>query len=270
MIAPNPFPAENTRAASPVAGRRRPNLKPLSEGSWLTSAYARIARMSAFIDLSGQRFGRLTVICRSDQKRNRTRSRAPSFKWLCKCDCGNDTHLSADSLKSKTRTTISCGCFGRERRFQPGRPGKGSPTHGLSRHPLYQTWKSMIGRCTDQKDREWTNYGGRGITVCDEWTGNIGLVRFIQDMGERPSLTRPREFSIERRDNNSGYSLHNCKWATNTEQTRNSRQNVILTFRGESLCVTAWAERIGIGHHALRKRLKLGWSVERALTSPKA
>lgn len=241
-----------------------------SKARWLISTYTTRRSMPAFVDLTGQRFGRLTVVQRSEQKRNRTRSRAPSFKWLCKCDCGNDTHLSGDSLKSRTRKTVSCGCFNRENRFQPGRASKGRPTHGFSRNPLYQAWKSMISRCYDPTDSQWKNYGGRGITVCTEWCGDDGLKRFISDMGQRPDFSRPREFSIDRKDNNSGYSSSNCKWATNTEQTRNTRKNVVLTLRGESFCVAAWAERVGIHHTTLRKRLKLGWSIERTLTSPKA
>jgi hypothetical protein len=126
----------------------------------------------------------------------------------------------------------------------------------------------MVRRCTDPDDREWHNYGGRGITICEEWLGDGGLARFILDMGERPG-NGMRQFSIDRISNDHGYSPTNCVWATPFEQSRNTRQNLNVEHNGERLCITDWAARSGLKAGTLRKRIVvLGWSVERAITQP--
>ncbi len=119
----------------------------------------------------------------------------------------------------------------------------------------------MRGRCRDPRNKCFANYGGRGITVCERWSD---FAAFLADMGPRPSL----EHSIDRIDNSAGYSPENCRWATKSDQMRNTRRNNNLTFRGETLCVSAWAERVGIARRTLLSRIKLGWSVERVLTAP--
>lgn len=118
----------------------------------------------------------------------------------------------------------------------------------------------MNARCHDQTHGQWADYGGRGISVCDEWRGDTGLARFIADMGERP----PKR-SLDRRDNDGGYNKANCRWATKSEQNRNTRANVFLTYRGKTACVAEWANELGITRDTIGYRLKSGMPIERVL-----
>lgn len=133
--------------------------------------------------------------------------------------------------------------------------------HGRSRTPMHRVWCTMVERCTKPTSEKWPLYGGRGIKVCERW---LTFSNFLADMGERPS---PKH-TIDRIDPDGDYEPSNCRWATQTEQQRNRRNNVRIEFNGETLCVSEWAERIGLRPHTLAYRLRAGWSVKRALTEP--
>lgn len=135
-------------------------------------------------------------------------------------------------------------------------------TRGLRRPPTYQCWRNMISRCTNANRPDFASYGGRGITVCERWIASFP--NFLADMGERPAGT-----SLDRIDNAKGYSPDNCRWASKDEQMQNTRHTRLLTFRGESMGLNAWAKRIGMNKESLRTRLARGWSLEQALTQPK-
>lgn len=197
-------------------------------------------------DITGKRFGKLTVVCRN----GRIGSEAA---WKCACECGNTTTVRAYSLKSGT--TKSCGC------------GKGNSgrkmftTHGMSKTPVYRIWKAMMCRCYQKRNRAYPRYGGRGIDVCDRWHD---FTNFYSDMGERPSGT-----SIDRIDNNKGYSPDNCRWATNIEQARNTRRNVSVSYGGKEAYLSELAERAGISYYTLYCRYKrMGWNIEDAVSLP--
>ena len=128
--------------------------------------------------------------------------------------------------------------------------------------PEYRTWSQMINRCENPKATSYNSYGGRGITVCDRWRSSF--TDFYADMGAQPSP----EHSIERRDVNGNYTPDNCCWATPVEQGRNKRNNHLLTLGDETMPLSAWAERIGIGAGTIRMRIVSGWSVEQALLTP--
>lgn len=121
----------------------------------------------------------------------------------------------------------------------------------------------MKARCYNPKTRAYHRYGGRGIFVCDEWLNSFS--KFINDVGPRPST----KHQIERVNNNGPYSADNCKWVTNTEQSRNRSTNKIITFNGESLTVTEWGRKLGLNRGAITKRLNGGWSEHKALTTLK-
>lgn len=134
--------------------------------------------------------------------------------------------------------------------------------HGLSRSRVHGIWKGMLGRCQRKTDQAFRNYGGRGIKVCERWQS---FENFFADMGHPPEGT-----SIEREDNEGDYCPENCRWATRLEQQRNSRRNRLITFRGETLPLSVWAERTGLPYGALRQRISTyGWTPERALTFPR-
>ena len=133
-------------------------------------------------------------------------------------------------------------------------------THGRWRDKVYQVWGSMRARCNNPTHKAWRNYGGRGITVCPEWDD---FAVFIKDMGERPD-----GLTLERIDNNQGYSPDNCKWATRKEQLSNTRTNHNLTFEGRTQPIVQWQRELGFKKTLINNRIKRGWSVERALTTP--
>lgn len=131
-------------------------------------------------------------------------------------------------------------------------------THGQSKTPVYKVWHAMRQRCEDSSVKNYADYGGRGIKVCERWGR---FENFIADMGPRPD-----GMSLDRIDNDGDYEPSNCRWATRTEQNRNSRRNKSLSFGGETLCIAAWAEKTGIDEASIRQRLAAGWPIERTLT----
>lgn len=151
----------------------------------------------------------------------------------------------------KSGNTMSCGCYKSEQ----------AASHGMSDSSEYKIWDAMLQRCGNPKTQKYTAYGGRGITVCAEWSS---FEQFYKDMGPRPS----KDHSIDRIDNNGNYCKENCRWATRKEQQNNKRSNRMLTCKGETHTLTQWAAELGISLDGLRWRLKQGWSDEDAVTIP--
>jgi len=120
----------------------------------------------------------------------------------------------------------------------------------------------MRARCSNPNDNSYKWYAEKGIKVCDRWLNSFE--DFVDDMGEKPSI----KHSIERIDNNGNYSPQNCRWATRVEQANNVSNNHILIYKGVSLNLNQWATQMGMGHTTLRARIRLGWNVEKALTTP--
>ena len=133
--------------------------------------------------------------------------------------------------------------------------------HGLSNHPLYHRWEKMKGRCCSPHNTHYKYYGGRGITICNEW---LDFINFYNDMyqGFEEYLT------LDRIDNDGNYCKENCRWATRKEQARNTRQNVNIAYGEVTMCETAWARQLGMSLCTISKRIKRGWSEEQALTMP--
>jgi len=200
------------------------------------------------------RFGKLVIIGPAP------RSGGGHVQYRCRCDCGEITVTHAARLRSGN--TTSCGCHKRSVR------GNANRTHGEGRPGLTQTkehhiWIGMLRRCNNKRDHAYLRYGGRGIKVCDRWSGRQGYANFLADMGRCPS-----GMTLERKRVNEGYSLENCIWATRTAQARNRRSNKIVEYRGKKYVQAALVEKFGLTRETFSKRLRLGWPVEKAVETP--
>ena len=169
--------------------------------------------------ISGQKFNRLTII--EEVERHIYPSGRPRRRFLCKCDCGNQTTVMINKILNGH--TNSCGCYRKENSSILGKTkiyskeNNKSYKHGLSNHQLYSTWIGMKNRCNNPNSSDYKHYGGRGIKICDRW--NNSFPNFLEDMGMKPS----KSYSIDRIDVNGNYELNNCKWSTQKEQVKNRR-----------------------------------------------
>lgn len=200
-----------------------------------------------FKNLTGQRFGRLEVVSYAGPTGKQRQS-----TWLCRCDCGTEKVIRSTHLMSGQIT--SCGCFKVEQ------VRTANSTHGKSHMREYNSWQGMVARCTNPNSESFAEYGARGITICDRWLNSFE--DFLSDMGTRPNETD----SIDRIDNSKGYEPGNCRWASQVQQCRNTRRNKLITFDGETHCVSEWAELLGINKATLQSRLKT-WPIKKALTT---
>ncbi len=210
--------------------------------------------MGKLIDLTGRKFGRLTVIERAGTYISPCGSKTPT--WLCKCDCGNMSTVLPHQLKSgKTR---SCGCLHNELLSHKMK------THGMRNTKLYNKWYDMKRRCYNKKNKHYADYGGRGITVATHWKDDF--LAFYADVSKLPHFGE-KGYSLDRIDNNGNYQLNNIRWATIKEQANNKRNNHLITYNGETHTIAEWAGITGIPYKVLLPRLtRYHWDTERALT----
>jgi len=167
----------------------------------------------------------------------------------CKCPCGAIFVSRRDHVESGG--TSSCGCYSRKIHAELPK------THGRRYSKLYGVWKSMKGRCLNPTDAHYKDYGGRGIQVCERW---LKFENFLEDMGERPE-----GLTLERKNNNLGYSKDNCEWATWDMQGNNRRTSRLLTYEDKTQTVSQWAKELLLSSKTIYNRLYMGWSVEKAL-----
>ena len=202
----------------------------------------------------GDQFDRLTVIGQN------LFSRTPEDKWLCRCTCGEIVAVSARKLNAKQKR--SCGCLHRDTARKQMR--KLATKHGLWGTRLHTLWSSMRNRCSNSKDQAYKNYGGRGITVCDEWNKDfLPFYNWAMANGYQDNLT------IERIDNDGDYEPGNCKWATMQEQANNRRTNHLIEIDGETHTVAEWSRIKNFPAKTIYNRIKKGWSVERLFIEPR-
>ena len=205
--------------------------------------------MGKRIDLTGQRFGRLVVegFAYADKCRR--------SMWKCRCDCGKEKIVAMQPLRDGR--IKSCGCEKAERckklKFKHGHKGT----------RLYNIWKGMNDRTNRKSSRNYINYGGRGISVCKEWQSFEVFYKWAMEHGYQDEL------SIDRIDVNGNYCPENCRWANAKIQANNSRRNAKIEYKGQTLTLQQWAEKLRINKTTLWNRLNaLGWSVEEALETP--
>lgn len=187
-------------------------------------------------NLIGTTFGRLTVIDHAESD-----SRGHS-RWVCECVCGNRVVIQGTNLKRGL--TTSCGC----RRVEVAT--EHVQTHGMFGTPIYSTWAHMLQRCENPHNKLYHRYGGRGITVCDEWRDFENFHQWAVENGYDPDLT------IDRIDNDSGYYPENCRWADRTTQSNNTSQNRRIPYCGMTKTIAEWARLFEMDYGTLYRRIK--------------
>lgn len=207
--------------------------------------------MKELIDLTGKRFGRLDVLYEVDKKQSSDRI------WKCKCSCGTVKNVRQRLLI--TGKTKSCGCIRKEELV------KRSTKHNCSNTRIYGIYAKMKKRCYSENDKRYKDYGGRGIVICDEWLGENGFQNFkdwAYENGYNDSLT------IDRIDNSGNYEPSNCRWTSYYVQNRNKRNNIVITWNGETKILKDWCKELGLDYRTIKARIHHGWSVDRAFAEP--
>ena len=195
-------------------------------------------------DLTGKQFDYLYVIRRSLDK---GKGKKPVVKWDCLCKCGKVVAVKSDSLL--TGHTKSCGC----RKIK----------HGYShKERLYTTWCNMRRRCSDPTNKRWEQYGGKGVTVCSEWSEYLPFRKWAMKNGYTDFL------SIDRINNDGNYEPSNCRWVDSKVQTNNCSRNRIIEYKGKNFTMSELSEHIGLSYSALQHRIDRGWSMDRIVSQP--
>lgn len=195
-----------------------------------------------FVDITGERFGKLVA------RENIGSNHKGKALWKCDCDCGAECIVEGTQLRSGK--TKSCGCLVRDtmRRI--------ATVHGMSKSRIYVIYRCMIQRCYDVNYTGYIKYGARGITVCEQWRSSFeSFYDWAINNGYDDTLT------IDRIDNDKGYSPDNCRWATNRVQANNRRSNIIITANGETHTLKEWSDISGIGYSCLSYRWHSGWDI---------
>ena len=202
-------------------------------------------------DLTGERFGRLTVIKRIEN--HYYPSGRHDIQYRCRCDCGNEVNVLGIHLRSGH--TVSCGCFRKEN------TSKMWFKHGMTNERLYYTWKNMKARCYNKNHDDYNLYGGRGIKVSKKWKHDFSaFAEWALKHGYDDTLT------IDRIDVNGNYKPSNCRFVTQKEQCNNTRRNIIIKYKGESHTIKEWSKILGIKYETMLSRFHKGWSIKKVFS----
>lgn len=194
--------------------------------------------MSKRIEMIGKKYGRLTVLSKLPYEKQ--------TRYLCRCDCGTEKVFQGANIRNGV--SLSCGCLRREKTAEYN--SKTKRTHNMSKTREYKIWAGMIARCSVDHPRNSAHYGS-GIKVCSRW---MVFENFIADMGARPSSRH----SIDRIDNKGNYEPGNCRWATSSTQTRNTRYNIYVEHNGQTKILADWADEFGISRATIYWRYRKG------------
>lgn len=199
-----------------------------------------MARKKCDTDLTNCRFGKLVVLRRADDKIDRTGRKREMYE--CLCDCGNTKIVAKDQLvRTDAKRTISCGC------------AKGVDSIGLYYTKIHGVWNSMIQRCYNPNVKTYDRYGGRGICVCDEWRYSF---KAFYEWAMSSGYDEKAGMTLDRINNDLGYSPNNCRWATKAEQANNRSSNKMISFNGETHNISEWATILNVNYKTLHNRLR--------------
>lgn len=209
------------------------------------------------LDITGQRFGRLVVIKRTDN----TAKGKPM--WLCQCDCGNIKAINGSCLVGGM--TKSCGCYNKE--LAAERQLKhGGCRRNEEREALYNTWSEIKRRCETPTSHAYKYYGGRGIKLCPEWHDYANFRKWAYENGYNPNVSG-HKCSIDRIDVNGNYEPSNCRWVDALTQANNTRSNHLVTYKGNTYTVSELARKIKMSYPTLLRRINIGWDIEKAVNT---
>lgn len=189
-------------------------------------------------DPTGKQFGKWTVLKIDENNKY----------WICQCSCGVTRPVIKYNLTKGG--SQSCGCY---------KAGIRHSYHGMTNTDEHNIWLGIKERCYSKSAKEYNRYGGRGIRMSQRWLDSF--VNFYEDMGNRPSKLH----SIDRINNDGNYEPSNCKWATRSEQQRNTRRTLLVTYRGITVSAAEMAEKFGVNYKLFHSRLRYGWTVEMSL-----
>lgn len=198
--------------------------------------------------IQGQKFGRLKAI------KPNGKNKFGMMQWICECECGVIKTITISHLT--TGQTKSCGCIRDKKIAQVGLSNK---THGLKKSKLYNIWRGIKKRCRLNSNKAYKDYGARGIDMCDSWF--YSFENFYNDVGEIPD----GGYSLDRIDNNKGYFKSNCRWASKKDQANNRRNNVFISYNGETHTVSEWSRITKLNKSTILYRLKKGLPVDKVL-----
>ncbi len=198
-----------------------------------------------FVDVTGKIFEFMKVIEYRGIKNNKS-------LWLCECSC-IDKKLFLVNKSLNIKNSMSCGCM------RATKVSVANTTHGMTNTTEFESWHQMKSRCCNPKNKDYHNYGGRRITVCERWLESFE--NFFLDMGPRPEP----EYSIDRIDVNGNYCPENCKWATKREQANNKRKTRKIEYNGQTYSLSQFCEIFNVIRSTFTQRLDIGWPIEKAM-----
>jgi hypothetical protein len=204
----------------------------------------------------GKKYNLLTII-KDLGTRKYSHGKCVATFVIAECECGKQFDVRLHSLRSNQ--TISCGCILRQAYRKYGIKIK---KHFKSKTKDHSRWWDMITRCYNKNSTSFKHYGGRGICVCDEWIQSFD--KFMEDMGPPPT----DKHTIDRINVNGNYCKKNCRWLTMKQQSLNRRNTKKIEYNGQNLSLSEWSEKLNFNHSVLGKRLKRGWSFEKAISTP--
>lgn len=212
--------------------------------------------MAKHNDLTGQKFGRLTVL------REAGHPRSGIYLWECVCDCEAHTHIILEGGKLKSGNTKSCGCLNREKIIKRN---KENALYHPKNQKIFGRWVGMKDRCYNPNHKKFQYYGGKGIRICDEWLNNYSA---FEDWSLNNGFSD--ELTIDRIDSDKDYSPDNCRWVTWEVQHNNTSRNKYLTYKGRTQSLSDWCKELGLNYGRTKARLNAcHWTVEEAFESGK-